>query len=132
MAFKWIHYWELAQKLCNELPNQHSQITDIDVAAMRSIISRAYYAAYWCARNYLLGEYGFRPTGGDVHDKVVREMREHCSKLAGVGEQLHRLKNQRAKADYDIKERFNKAAAESAVLQAQMIMDRLNDLGDCP
>ncbi len=51
MSFNWSEYLNLAQELAGrstEPPNQE--------ARLRSSISRAYYAAFCKARNYLLGK----------------------------------------------------------------------------
>lgn len=98
MSFDWSHYLELAKELYTG-----SSGSPIEEAKLRSTISRAYYAVFCAARNYLLlhrPSVHIPPTG-DAH-KIVKDTFESDPDLVrrSIGITLNRLKARRGLADY--------------------------------
>jgi uncharacterized protein (UPF0332 family) len=97
MSFDWSQYLTLALELAGRSGCKASK-----EAKLRSSVSRAYYAAFCKARNYLRDAEGHTiPSTGDAH-KYVRDQFESSSdtKRKKIGVDLHRLRNSRNAADY--------------------------------
>ena len=91
MPFDWRDYLSLAQELSQRQ----------DKAALRSAISRAYYAAFCSARNYLRQQGAAIPPTEASH-KVVWEMYQQKGKThAAIYQSGNRLKTRRRQADYE-------------------------------
>jgi hypothetical protein len=99
MSFDWSHYLELAKEL-----NTGSSGSPIEEAKLRSAISRAYYAAFCVARNYLRLHRPavYIPPGGEAH-RIVKETFERDPDLVwrSIGIKLGRLRINRGTADYE-------------------------------
>ncbi len=99
MSFDWSHYQELAREL-----NTGSSGSPLEEAKLRSVISRAYYAVFCIARNYLrLHRPSVNiPPGGEAH-WIVRNTFESDPDLVwrSIGIKLARLRKNRGYADYD-------------------------------
>lgn len=119
--FAWTEYLSLARQLVTD-PRANAV-----EASLRSGISRAYYAAFHAAKDFLAEHNGFVPAGPDVHAKVWRRY------LSGPGTGRHRkaiarngkrLREERGKADYDnpFPDPDLKKAAQGAVLLAGEII----------
>lgn len=96
--FAWTEYLDLAGEL---VTNPRANAVE---ACLRSAISRAYYAAFHAAKDFLAERDSFVPAGPDVHAKVWGRY------LSGPGTGRHRkaiarngkrLREDRGKADYD-------------------------------
>lgn len=98
MSFDWAEYLTLARSLVsqsNALPNQE--------AALRAAISRSYYAAFCCARNYLRDHDNILdiPLDGRAHKAVPDEFLSSSETARrAVGSDLQRLRSDRIHADY--------------------------------
>ena len=119
--FAWTEYLDLAREL---VTNPRMNAVE---ACLRSGISRAYYAAFHAARDFLAEHDRFVPEGPDVHAKVWRRY------LSGPGTGRHRkaisrngkrLREERGKADYDnpFPDPDLNKAAQGAVLLAGEIL----------
>ncbi len=99
MSFDWIDYLNLAKELAGQPTNPSTQDSKL-----RSAISRAYYAVFCKARNYLRDnkpEVQITNTGTD-HIIVWKWFRSQTEiPLKKIGEAGRRLKKDRRKADYD-------------------------------
>lgn len=98
MNFDWNDFLTLAQELA-------AQPADAPVieAKLRSAISRAYYASFCKARNYLRDNQQVQiPMTGEAHRIVWSHFknRRHLAQKK-IGENLRRLLNDRRYADYD-------------------------------
>ena len=96
-TFDWSSYYSLAQELANQANN-----SELQEARWRSAISRAYYAVFHEAKNYLQTRvYSNRvfPTK-DVHEFVISEFKRLDQTHYKVGIFLERLRLARNKADY--------------------------------
>jgi hypothetical protein len=98
MSFDWSEYLNLARNLAGQTttpPNQE--------AALRSAISRAYYAAFCTARNHVRDRENVQsiPLDGRAHQDVPNAFLQ-SRKLArrSVGTDLKRLRTDRVQADY--------------------------------
>lgn len=95
MSFDWREYLALAMRLASG-----GGVTDCKEAADRSAVSRAYYAAFCVARNYAVGNLGFRPKG---NANVHRELREFLQGQGHVqmASDLNKLRQWRNDCDYE-------------------------------
>ena len=99
MSFNWSEYLNIARELAGQATASSS-----DEAKKRCAISRAYYAAFCSARNYLRDKDNDLniPVGGDVHGYVRRQFKTSKDKVRReVGEDLARLAIKRKNADYE-------------------------------
>jgi uncharacterized protein (UPF0332 family) len=73
-----------------------------DHAKFRAAISRAYYAAFATARNYLRDREGYSISAtGEAHKYVSKQFQQSSDPARIlVGEKLHRLRLYRNQADY--------------------------------
>lgn len=93
MAFDWSKYLDLARELAQR---------GSDEAALRTAVSRAYYAVFCSARDLLASEGSFPPRGLPVHKWVWDEFKSHPD--AGrqlVGSTADGLRRARSFADYE-------------------------------
>jgi len=98
MMFDWSDYLDLAKELAGLTASQATE-----EAKLRSSVSRAYYAAFCKARNYLRDIEGRSiPSTGDAHVFVRDEFRYSADRLRRkIGKNLNRLRIDRNKVDYD-------------------------------
>ncbi len=97
MSFDWSEYLNVAKELAGITTTPANQ-----EAKLRAAISRAYYAAFIKARNYLRDQEGHSiPKTSDAH-KYVRNQFELSSDpiRKTVAEKLARLREFRGQADY--------------------------------
>jgi len=126
MVFDWAQYLEIARVHINEPANPPRCAKD------RCAISRAYYAAFKTAHNYIgatrrssLSTLDIG-TAGDAHKRLPQWLKRQPSQdLRHIGELLVRLRKPRMKADYDDAElrrafdvAYNSVRNSYAVLQA--------------
>lgn len=100
MTFNWEKYFELASDL-----ERDGKLTT-DEARLRCAISRAYYAAFRMAGNFLEAN-GLAPQNGHdgraSHDAVVHvfeRRRSHHPDYYKVSQKLKQMKRMRVRADY--------------------------------
>jgi len=107
MRFDWSGYFDLARELATVNTSDSAKIVE---ARLRSSISRAYYAAFCLARNYLRDDLGDRelsnPKQSDtnVHWYVILEFQTLGSrnkKMREIGLDLEKLREKRNMVDYD-------------------------------
>jgi hypothetical protein len=100
IVFTWHAFLELATELGRDSDNE---------AKMRSSISRAYYAAYCNARNYMINnDHNMIPSNVPVHQYVIdyfgglkKESKTPTRKRSEIAITLGRMKKRRANADYE-------------------------------
>lgn len=86
--------WNDFGKIAGELRQRE------DEAALRTAISRIYYAVYWRARNLLENEnYVFRQEDTS-HNQIRREFLRRGRTHHGIGKAGNALKDNRVQADY--------------------------------
>ena len=100
-----------------------------DEPALRSAVSRSYYAAYNCS-NQLFGELGFHfGKDSSAHDKVYAYLNNSAIKeMVVVADDLRYLRKRRNSADYDMKSKeyqnhidcqLDVARAQAVILQIE-------------
>ncbi len=119
--FEWADYLQVARNLARE---------GGDEAALRSAISRAYYAALGMAYGRL-PRYGWQRSPGPIHHHVWRTYRRtENSDCRLIGELGFVLREQRVRADYQIPFPGNIAArAAAALTDADELLAGLAGLG---
>lgn len=132
MRFDWSDYLSLARELA-----AISGDSDNSEAKLRSAVSRAYYAVFCLARNYLRDvEQDSRLSSNrtpdiNEHQYVADEFIYHRSKakkLIKIGENLSRLRQFRNKADYADTVFTLASDVKIALRLAQNIMTSLSQL----
>lgn len=125
MTFRWSSYLELARELANvQAPDPASE------AKMRSAISRAYYAAFCEARNYVRDVAGLAvPRDASAHAYVRKAFSRSTDPLRrSVGNSLIRLRESRRRADYEDQMANPREAAVRAVQTASRVLSVLASL----
>ncbi len=121
MKFDWSKYYDLASELVS---------TDTDEAKQRSSISRAYYAAFCLARNYLKEELNEEAAPNEnVHQFVADRLKNATNKtIREIGKDLSDLRRLRNKADYqDTIFKLNNDA-KFALKLAKNIIEKIEEL----
>lgn len=98
MPFEWQDYLSLAQEL-----SQRQSDDPLYEAALRSAISRAYYAAFCSARDFLRNTDTTIPLTDESHKDVWETYRQKGKNFNAIFVNGSRLKNRRRAADYDYK-----------------------------
>ena len=120
MSFDWREYLNLSRFLGRQTGNGFAQ-----EAALRSAVSRAYYAAFCHARNYARDRHGFRPRDRAEDHSGVREHFRRRGK-ATISEELDSLRQLRNVCDYrDVVPNIANLV-NAAMLRAQQVIDSLN------
>ena len=127
MPFDWREYLRLARYI----QEQGDRSLEIDrEAAYRCAVSRAYYAAFCCARNHARDHWGFAGEGISVHRALVEFLRKvNVDGMAGIASALITLRDWRNRCDYDdaIPRYLNiQFMAAFAISEAQRIVDTLH------
>ena len=119
MAFDWAEFLVLAQELAQRR----------EEAALRSAISRAYYAAFGKAKAFLESEgVSFAADAGD-HAQVWETFRGSSNDVRYyIGEDGFGLRNSRNRADYDAEVSDIQARAQRAIRKADGIFRSLERL----
>ena len=105
MTFDWSGYFDLAGELGTVNTSDSATIVE---AKLRSSISRAYYAAFCLARNYLRDNCGDRELSKskesdvNVHSYVIKKLLDSQNKkMKKIGGDLKKLREKRNMVDYD-------------------------------
>lgn len=105
MTFDWSGYFDLARELAVINTNDSAKTVE---AKLRSSISRAYYAAFCLARNYLRDDLGYRELSKseesdvNVHWFVINKLLgSRDKKMREIGLDLKKLREKRNIVDYD-------------------------------
>lgn len=116
--FDWHDYLELANELCDQ--TKTSELSD---ALLRSAISRAYFAIFCLARDYLVDKEGYTVTKKDSHTDVINQFKgKNNNDKQKIYISLTRLREDRKKADYyNIVKGLNKLATSVMIGAAKTI-----------
>jgi len=117
MAFDWQDYLQLARFLRGQPGDGFAR-----EAALRSAVSRAYYAAFCHARNRARDEHGFRPTGTPEDHRLVQDFLRRLG-LHAAADDLDDLRKWRNACDYDDVVHNADAVADSAIRRAQAVVN---------
>jgi uncharacterized protein (UPF0332 family) len=91
MPFDWKQYLSFADELSKRS----------EEAALRSAVSRAYYAAFCTARNHLRGKGEQIPDSEQTHKVVWESFQRRGKTYAAVYQNGVRLRSRRRQADYE-------------------------------
>lgn len=120
MVFDWAQYLVLAEELV---------LRKDEEAALRSAVSRAYYAAFCKARNRLRQEGVHIPKTGKAHTVVWNRYREAAEERRRyIGMTGDRLRRSRNKADYDDKFPRLATVVEDTTSKAKRLLASLENL----
>jgi uncharacterized protein (UPF0332 family) len=132
--FEWSLYLALAEELLvfKSLQQDLNTNENINEAYYRTIISRAYYAAFCTARNYLSDTFDLKLNKKvDVHSFVISEFKDqrNLRYSHNISNTLRSLRDYRNMADYDdiCKVHLN-GVAQHAVKESQRIIDLISAL----
>jgi uncharacterized protein (UPF0332 family) len=119
MSFDWREYFNLAKFLSVQPGDGFAQ-----EAALRSAVSRAYYAAYCHALGFARVRHGFRPRGtADDHADLVAHFRGRGD--VQTSKKLERLRDWRNQCDYDDVVQGIKHLLGSAMQDAEQVLQSL-------
>jgi uncharacterized protein (UPF0332 family) len=123
MSFDWTDYLQFAEALA-----LNPALPGPEEAALRSAVSRAYYAAYCCARDLAAGRRELTPARlSSDHTLIIDHFRLDSNPTRRqIGTYLGRLRNNRNRADYD--GTLRGAPAELALSSVQLARDILTGL----
>jgi len=127
MSFDWSEYLYLAQENADIRPDKSYSVE----AKLRVAISRAYYAAFCQARNYLIDNSSFVALSDqETHwDIIYKFLHSSDGSRRRIGLELSRLRNSRNQADYDdVYPNLSLATAQALVNAAQQVIIRLSRL----
>ncbi len=121
--FEWKAFLDLAHALSTDLDNE---------SALRTAVSRAYYAAFHRAKSYLArtDPHLHLPDHGASHELVPEHLKEHGRTRIekGAARRLEELKRLRRWADYDRAQRARmKSQLQKAIKDAEFILEHLGD-----
>ncbi len=130
--FDWCQYLVLAREL-----NGEDKIADKE-AKLRSSISRAYYAAFCKARNYLINvEHDpvvtdcERRYDCNIHSRVINAFKnDYDGSRQQIGKDLFDLRTDRNKADYENKIRNLEGLAKISADSAEEIISQIDSFED--
>ncbi len=116
--------WETFLVLAEELAQRS------DESSQRSAVSRAYYAAFCSARNFLHDEKTYIPKGsGEDHKKVWNHFQQSGDKVRRrIGNNGNSLKKMRSNADYENEWTRLHVAIVYAPLKARSVLSDLQNL----
>lgn len=131
--FEWILYLVLAKELLvfNSLEQKLNTNENIKEAYYRTAISRAYYAAFCTARNYLRDTLQLNISKVDIHSFVITEFKEQrkLKNYLKISNTLFSLRKYRNMADYDdICKIGLDRIAQQAVKDSEMVIDLIATL----
>ena len=127
MSFDWSDFLKLAESLARA-----ERASSLEEAALRSAVSRAYYAAFCASRNHArdLGEIIL--TRGPRDHGIVQDHYQHSRvrDYQKIGAWLERLRDNRNCADYDdVLQENLKSLTQSSLAQAHNVFRLLYGLG---
>lgn len=120
--FDWQEFLRFAQKIYAEVEHLR-ELDDSDESLCRIGISRAYYAAFHVARNYLLElEPNFSSGLGEgSHQAIIKAFTRFDDKYRRqIGNKLAFLKDMRVRADYNERRYRRRGEMGNAVLELKM------------
>ena len=124
MVFDWAKYLVLAEELGTSRMNE---------AALRSAISRAYYATFCKARNYLRHEGVRIPNTGKAHkivwDNFRNDIDQHRRSIGITGDRLRQSRN---KADYEDEFPNVTKVVQDSISKAKRLLETLENLDGEP
>lgn len=94
-------------------------------AEIRTSISRAYYAAFLIAREWLVDRSETFPNDGRDHNLVAQGLKRHIDRTTG-DKLKHLCRRMRGKADYDLNLQFSSFHANDAIRMANVIIGNCN------
>lgn len=123
MSFDWSDYLALARELYRQ-----GMVHSSKEAELRSAISRAYYAAFCKARNYLRdNENSSLSEGPEAHVEVQNKfLQSRDRRRKEIGENLNRLRAFRNRADY--RDIFS-GLSNTTIASIELADDIISDLG---
>jgi len=126
MSFDWSEYLTLAQELTSA-----AVTSPIQEAHLRTAISRAYYAAFWKARIYLIDKDGYlTPRGMNAHWDVLNKFETSSDmRRRRVGTLLRSLKGIRNIVDYEATFLGNQLGrTQGALIEAEQVITLLRTI----
>jgi uncharacterized protein (UPF0332 family) len=125
MNFDWLQYYDLAK----ELSGWPQVVIAQGEAKLRSAISRAYYAAFCEARNYLIDKGHNLDTSKDVHKDVRQIFATGTDSISkDIAENLDALRHIRNLADYEEQVRAIEERTKEALRRCNAILHQLTKL----
>ena len=120
MTFYWSHYIDVATFLLEHINEVNEE------AALRSAISRAYYAAFCHAKYYAKDNFGFEPEDSAEDHGALRDY-FRSQGMVEIGRMLGQLRQWRNSCDYgNPSYEATPLIAKSAIRQAENVIKKLD------
>ncbi len=126
MSFDWTQYYQLSRELLGK-PNSSAS----EEAKQRSAISRAYYAVFNLAADYIVAVEGddALPRTKDVHYAVSDYFRRESDKVSrDIADHLYNLRSARNQSDYKTSISSLRQLADSSLMRANSAIQLLSKL----
>jgi len=128
MAFSWDHYLDLGENLHLQIINGNPSYSAHIEAAYRTIISRAYYAAFRVTRDYLEKKKIYIPQRTGIDHQNVKNKSDKVDPI--IKANLTRLGQLRTNCDYDNPfpppEVLNDSLVQDSIYKAKKIIQIIN------
>lgn len=128
MAFSWEHYLELGDNLHSQIINGNPIYRAHVEAVRRTIISRAYYAAFRATRDYLEQKNIYIPCRTGIDHQNVKIKSDKVDPI--IKANLTRLGQLRTNCDYDnpfpLNEVLNDSLVQDSIYKAKKVIQILN------
>ena len=122
MSFNWNDYHGLAESIYGAKDLGH------DEARFRTVVSRAYYAAFWTARKFACEVDGQDFSRASVHQAVKNYFKAHTDpKRKSIGNRLDKARDARVNADYEESECTSRKA-EITLKVTKQVLDSIHNL----
>jgi uncharacterized protein (UPF0332 family) len=123
MSFNWVDYYTFAQELNTNTSTTYKE------ACYRTIISRAYYAIFWIARNYLQNRCGTVFSAKAAHRLVGEALACGCKEEKLLHHHYSPVKSKRNDADYEGRLNITENDAKIVCRKAGEALEILKNLG---
>jgi uncharacterized protein (UPF0332 family) len=137
MSFNWAYCREVAQQLYDEAKKLQETNSELREAKFRAAISRAYYAAYQTAKDFLIAKNYYYPSNDESrsdHAYVIQTFNKlQDVKKDRIRTDLYTLRQARVSADYesvfdsDIASSLE-SAAEAALSYSLRVIENIKKL----
>lgn len=126
VKYDWHDNHSLAKNLFDE--SSKKEYSPLKNAYLRASISRAYFAAFCLARNYLRDTEHLTIPKKDTHSWVINQFHGSSLQKQKIHEQLKRLRDDRNKADYNDIIRGLERITESVLIGVNVAIHDIDSL----
>ncbi len=120
MPFDWRDFLSLAKELSN-----YAETSSLQEAAVRTAVSRAYYAAFCWAMDYASKSLGFQRSGTAEDHATLRQLLQQSNQTK-IASKLNNLRRWRNLCDYDANTPNLGSLVQNALAYAEKVIAACN------